>query len=796
MRPYWKPLAFGMLALALATAGLAEALAARLTLKDGRVIDGSIAQLSSMADNPNTINSKEGTEVRSIVFSDDNLRRTFVPKRRIQDANQGALGETEEKIYFRQPVPHVGAVVGAVGPLAEVTRFDEFGRRRVSMVTPAGLVPIVQGITELTPHWTKVEALQIEGRSVKWDMRIATSSIPPEDLDKILTKLTDPKKLDQRLRVVRFYLQAERYKDAEEKLKAVVRDFPENKDQFGPTVVKLHQGYARRILSEIRTRREAAQHGLVLAMLKNFPTDDVAGETLQSVRQMLDEYQADFKRGNDRLAKLKALVDGIKESIYKVQLAQILEEITRELNLNTLNRLDAFAQFCDDETLSPEERISLAASGWLAGTTDVTRKLAVTIGLFEIRNLARSYMLETAKLKHEELLGKIRTREGATPQMLARLVALMKPPLEPGEPVKGKPGLYQHEVEVLAGVPATSYLVQLPPEYDPHRSYPAVVTLHGAGSTAEQQIDWWAGPLAADGSRLGQATRHGYIVIAPNWAQTQQRTYRYSVEEHGAVLNSLRDACRRFSIDTDRVFISGHSMGGDAAWDIGVAHPDLWAGMIPVAAVADRFIAHYSENAAYVPLYLVDGGLDSDNQVRNSRDLDRYFRRGYNVTVVEYEGRGHEHFSDEILRLFDWMGRYRRNFFPREFGVRSMREWDNFFWWVELHSLPEKSVVDPQSWPPPRGTLASPTEASINEKNGLNVRTGALEVTVWLAPEMVDFKQPIRVTVNGRKLKSSDGGVEPDIQVLLEDARTRADRHHVFWARVDFPAGRVNVAER
>ncbi|HEX4148846.1 MAG TPA: peptidase, partial [Pirellulales bacterium] len=176
------PAIAGLLSGALAAAGAAEALAAKLTLKDGRVIEGSIAQVSSMADNPNTVNAKGGMEVQSIVFSDDNLRRTFVPKRRIQEANQGATGEAEEKIYLRQPVPRLGGIVGTVGPLAEVTHFDEFGRRRVTMVTSGGLLPIVQGLTELTPHWAKVEALQIEGRSLKWDMRIAPSSIPPEDL--------------------------------------------------------------------------------------------------------------------------------------------------------------------------------------------------------------------------------------------------------------------------------------------------------------------------------------------------------------------------------------------------------------------------------------------------------------------------------------------------------------------------------------------------------------------------------------------------------------------------------------
>ena len=97
-----------------------------------------------------------------------------------------------------------------------------------------------------------------------------------------------------------------------------------------------------------------------------------------------------------------------------------------------------------------------------------------------------------------------------------------------------------------------TYHVQLPPEYDSYRRYPTVVTLHGTGSTPQQQIDWWAGGVATNGTRLGQATRQGYIVIAPAWAHEQQKTYNYTGEEHAAVLYALRDACRRFSVDTDR----------------------------------------------------------------------------------------------------------------------------------------------------------------------------------------------------------------------------------------------------
>ena len=65
--------------------------------------------------------------------------------------------------------------------------------------------------------------------------------------------------------------------------------------------------------------------------------------------------------------------------------------------------------------------------------------------------------------------------------------------------------------------------------------------------------------------------------------------------------------------------------------------------------------------------------------------------------MVEYQGRGHEDFYDEILRIFDWMGRFRRNFYPREFTCATMRPWDNYFWWVEMDGMPPK--VDGRSRP-------------------------------------------------------------------------------------------------
>jgi hypothetical protein len=244
-------------------------------------------------------------------------------------------------------------------------------------------------------------------------------------------------------------------------------------------------------------------------------------------------------------------------------------------------------------------------------------------------------------------------------------------------------------------------------------------------------------------------------------------------------------------------------MGGDAAWDIGLAHPDLWAGVIPIVARSDAYDTFYWENASLIPFYVVSGELDGDKMVQNARDLDRYLMRSYPVTVVEYRGRGHENFSDEIQNLFDWMGRYKRNFYPKEFTTKSMRPWDNFFWWVELAEMPPKSMVLPVDWPP-SGSRPVETTARVTEGNSIYVTSGAGHVTVWLTPEMLNFDEPVNITINGQRVTTggnADAGgssasdrrnrpsrlrfVEPDLETLLEDVRTRGDRLHPFWAKVE-----------
>lgn len=790
-RPVVAALCFATLLLA-AQMGRAD----KLEMKDGRVYEGRLARLSSAGQQPVTA-AAEGGEAQPIVLIDDNLRRIFVPKGQVQQAVASDL-PPNEAFPIQQRVVRQGARVTPIGPLSHISAWDEFGRRSLEMQTGKDLINIIQGITVITPQWTKVESIQQGGKNYTWDMRIATSSIPTEMLKKIVHKRVGDK-LDGRLKVVRLFLQGERYGEAQAELEQIIADFPENKRQFEPTLRELRQLFARRALEEIKVRRGAGQHKLAIQLLEGFPAEGVAGETLQAVKQTLDEYRLDYDHVNQVIKKLDEHRAALDDAALGKKLEPIRDEIVEELNLHSLNRMAAYRQSWDYDKLKPEGKLALGISGWLVGADDAVQNLPVAVSLVKVRDLVRQYLIEPVAERRRELLAEISSQEGATPQLVAKLLEYLLPPVatEPqtdGQPKDAPARFYELQVAGLAGEPEVTYYIQLPPEYDPHRRYPTIVTLNGSGTTPKLQIDWWAGSAGAEGERHGQGTRYGYIVIAPAWAKEGQSGYNFSAAEHRAVLNSLRDAARRFSIDTDRVFLSGHSMGGSAAWDIGLAHPDLWAGIIPIVARGDKYVELYWENLRRVPFYLVGGQLDGGLSNKNAKEIDRYMKRGFNATWVEYQGRCHENFSDEILRLFDWMSRYQRDFFPKDFTCHSLRPGDCFFWWVELANFSEKAMVEPEEFPR-KGSRPARTKALVNAANGLNVSTGAGKTTVWLAPELVDFQQKISVTVNGKSARLPATGVAPSLSVLLEDARTRADRLHPFWAKVEMPSGDVNGGE-
>ena len=773
-------LAFGM---ALGGWGLASrALADRVEMADGRILEGRFALVAGVAVDPIAEATNSRTAGTPVLMCDDELTRTFVSRRRVVKAEELPFARQLERIEVPQRVPENGRRVASIGGILGATPFDEFGRRILTLSTASGRLDVVQGITEITPRWTRVQGV-LTDNPLLLDMRLSTGAIPRDQMRVVLDRQTDPASSEERLRIVRLFLQAERYEEARAELDGVIRDFPGLKN-LSEERRSLGELSATRLLDEVRLRGRAGQDALAMEILENFPADEASAETVEAIREARDAYR-DRQASAERLLRLlQERCDSLDDDETRAACTVILDEIAAEMTFATLDRLSAFDRMGTEPDLAADRAMAIAISGWLQGAAAAGENLKLALSAVRVRDCLRDYLRSNDAAARQTLRDQIADEEAGDAATIAGLARQMRPPVDPPEPTA--PGLHEFEFTGTDGK-AVSCLVQVPPEYDPLRRYPTVVSLHAAFTTPADQITWWAGPPGPDGRRVGQATRHGCIVVAPRWTEEGQSTYGYSAREHAAVLGALRESQRRFAIDTDRVFLSGHSLGGDAAWDIALAHPDLWAGLVAITPGAGRYVNHYWHNARPLPIYVVGGELDNGTFARNGMDLDRYLSKGFDTTYVEYRGRGHEHFADELLRIFDWMERRKRTFFPTTIDAVSMRPWDNFFWWVELSGAPPKTVVLPSQWPPGQGVRPFTLDAKTTATNGLVIHCGAEKVRVWLSPDLVDFTQPVNVSLDGRKL--SRDPVQPDETVLLEDLRTRGDRQHPFWAVLESTRG-------
>jgi predicted esterase len=771
--------------LAIVQAGLGSARGQEqmITLKNGMVLEGMPATKAAYIEGA-TLTSGSGT---SLLMVDDRLRRVFTYKPNVMNMVP-AVG-SEELFEIDQFGANNQASSGGIGAILSIGPFNKNGQRMIRIMGPKGPVTVYQGIIEISPRYSVLRSIEQDNKIYSpLEMRISTQSIPREILSQIMRHHINAENETDRLKIVSFYQQSKRYYEAEIELSGVIKDFPEIAEEKQRELKLLRQAWANQLVNDIRERSERGQYSLAKMLIERFPRKEVASEILLEVGDIARSLESAEKRRQGILQRLELTAERIKTETAlppeKQQIAdQFCQEIKSELNLNNLGRFAAYMTLSDDPSQSADQNLGLAISGWLLGSDGSIDNLEVAFSLIKVRELIIEYLSAPAADIRAGIKKAILETEGSSAKNVAAIIANLKPWIDstPQEHPDFK-ALYELEAPGIGEIPSFPYLVQLPPDYDPYRRYPCVVAMSGARFSAENQIEWWAGEYDPNlQMRKGEASKYGYIVIVPQWKPADHDGYQFTAQEHASVLNPLRDAFKRFSIDTDRVFLSGQADGGTAAWDIGLAHPDLWAGVIPIGAEAEMYISRYWENARHVlPMYFVHGELDSPRSLANNTDWTRMMDRfGFDVMVVEYRGRGREHFHEEVKTVFQWMevGSHRRNVAPEKFECSAMRPWDNFFWFVEVSDMRKNSIVLPQQWPI-SGRAPTTIAGGVQEKNRLLVKTTANKELVWLAPEYVDFDRPL-------KINSSEGEVQPDVGVLLEDVRARCDRQHPFWAVVD-----------
>jgi len=714
------------------------------------------------------------------------VRRFIYSQRLVQDVDDGAVGKPNEWVVLRQPLtPFVTAArIEPIGPILGATEWDiNWERQFKFQPLKQPVVTTKQRITTLTPYCFCVESSRF-----LWQQMYLTRELGPERTVRLLYShpelrepagTADPAK---RTRIIRFLKQAGFYDAAERELDLWMKDAPGDKARIEEERGDMRRLRSREMLDELERAHKAGRHVWVEKRLPTFPQEFSDSKALRAL-------QAKYETADESLTAARRLLNDLPPKVspeaHRVIFTEAAAAILRELNIDNHERLDTFvalgkqaerdAKAGRPVAQTPGDLMALAVSGWLLGNGSAEAKAAAGIRLWHGRRFVFEYLKTATAPGRQQLAEEYQKTESEALAYdeLAQLISLL-PPIEPEE--KLATDVMPLETKLpWAGKQTTNYLVQLPREYTHGRAYPVLVVLHQAIEKPAETLGRW----------MDLAQQHGYILIAPEWGGGNARPgYNYSAEEHQAVLDSLRDLQRRFNVDSDRVFLAGAGQGGDMAYDIGLSHPDLFAGVAVMGAQPRYFAKAYALNGYHLPFYVVAGELASEAPKAIREQFKTWVLRGHPSLYVEYKGRGQEWFAGELPNIFDWMNRKKRATATPELPeVWSMRPTDNRFYWLSGDSMNKASINSISNWRP---LLAPATlQGRIAESNTINLYAkNYRQVTLWLAPGMVDFGKPVTVMLNtGTKLNQRM--ITPNIGTLLEDFYLRGDRQRLYVAKIE-----------
>jgi predicted peptidase len=205
------------------------------------------------------------------------------------------------------------------------------------------------------------------------------------------------------------------------------------------------------------------------------------------------------------------------------------------------------------------------------------------------------------------------------------------------------------------------YRLFVPVTYSKERRYPLVLWLHGGegrGSDNVHQITksnekgshFWT-------SEENQQTFPAFVLapqcpIDDNWADPELN------EPSKALLltiDALDSVEKEFSIDLDRVYIVGQSMGGLGVWALLQKYPEKWAAAIVISAY-DNFT-----NPAiitHIPVWVFQGDADQTVPVDLVRQMMAQLKKLHaNLRYTEYHKADHDVWNRAFVEpgLLPWL---------------------------------------------------------------------------------------------------------------------------------------------
>ncbi len=167
------------------------------------------------------------------------------------------------------------------------------------------------------------------------------------------------------------------------------------------------------------------------------------------------------------------------------------------------------------------------------------------------------------------------------------------------------------------------YHIFVPESYNAQQDYPLVLCLHGAGERGDDSTAVQKNSMATVWARDSIQTRWPNFILVPQCPQYWSWTSTDIMLTVNDLLDSLLSV---FSVDTNRIYITGLSLGGNGTWGYIADYPHKYAAAVPVCGWGDTLQA---ETIKHIPVWAFHGALDGVVPVSGTRTM---------ISALEKEG--------------------------------------------------------------------------------------------------------------------------------------------------------------
>ncbi len=210
------------------------------------------------------------------------------------------------------------------------------------------------------------------------------------------------------------------------------------------------------------------------------------------------------------------------------------------------------------------------------------------------------------------------------------------------------------------------YLLLPPPKMEKGKRYPLVLFLHGAGERGDDnRAQWKHFPERMASAEYRE--KYPCFVLAPqcpenqswvdvNWSDEKSTPIAATpTASMQAAIAALKEVVQNQPVDTDRILLTGLSMGGYGTWDLAMRHPDWFAGAVTICGGGD-------ENSlpllAGLPIQVWHGGSDGVVRPQRSRVMIEAAKKWkMPIEYFELKGIGHNSWVDAYGEkgCLDWL---------------------------------------------------------------------------------------------------------------------------------------------